>query len=192
MRRLVVVLAVVAALAVGAFISDSLMYGNTGGPDHSTLSNDDRDHTRAIYGYSGSIFPRGFKFSDLVKPYKGVSTALVKVTAFGETKPDKNGLPITRVELAPLSQWDGHVPSTVWETSGVYGGNDAGPSKMKLGQTYILRVRDADYTALEPLLVKGNTVYLGRDLAEGKGIDDIDGGNRAVVALDKLKAKAVR
>jgi hypothetical protein len=169
--------------------TDSLMH--PGPPSalttfHTTLASSDRDHMRALYGYSSSLLANGFKYSSLVNPGVGFSTGLVTVTVIGGTVGDDGNLPVVPLSTTRLS-WNGGLPAVIWQKAGDLNGVYGGPP-LEVGRTYVVVVRDSDGRLMGALPVKGNSVEIPEDYWHVR--DDVDGGSKRTVALDRLKAKA--
>jgi hypothetical protein len=152
---------------------------------HTTLANADRDHARAVYGYSGS-FSAARRYSDYVHPGEGFSTGLVTVVGHGPAYGGRLNLPRTPLHVGSRESWNGSLPAVIWQKAGVYNGLDGGPT-LQPGR-YVVVVRNSDGRLFRALPVNGNTVQVPEDWYHIT--DDVDGGSKATVALDRLHAKA--
>jgi hypothetical protein len=139
--------------------------------------------------------------SNLVGVAPGWSVGLVTVTAGGgevRTSP-MNGEVETSVTVAPVS-WVGSVPSTLWVAFEVdhhpikrllgIGSSSYRPSleAFRPGTQWVVRVRNADAHAIDPLPVVGNTVRIPMK----RVVDDVDGADPKKVSLDALRDRARR
>lgn len=159
--------------------------------ESAALQDADRDHVRAVYGYSSSSYRKGFKVSSLVDVRPGLSSGLVTVASVGKTKGDRHGLPVTPLRVVGQT-WKGALPGTLWQVAGElthprHGAITAGPA-LQPGRQYVVTVRDSDSQVLSALPVEGGAVQLPEDFG-WIGADDVDGGDQRKVAVGKLQAK---
>jgi hypothetical protein len=177
-------------------MNGSLMQPVISNVDATTLPTEAIEHTRGIYGYSGSSssYPVGteLKTSGLAKPGKGQRIAVVTVTGKGALK--REGVRSFReVMLSSADNLAGAVPTVAWFPAARLAdsnGQETGATVdgLQVGQRYLVRI-NSDGKAAGFLKVSGDTIQIGEDKSEGL-TDDVDGGSNRTVSITKLKEKA--
>jgi hypothetical protein len=125
----------------------------------------------------------GFAASGLVADV-GSGVGLVTLTSWPARAGDEDGAPVYAVQTAP-QPWLGEVPRVVWVRPGLTG---VALEDLQPGSRWYVRVDQDLRLATQMFPVRDGQLRLTGQAAE-RVVDDVDGGDPAVLDVDKLKAK---